>query len=188
MLGFYPNLKIDYQWESLINLAKQTASQYIRTNEFKNHLLYEHGASIVAKGYQGGWISKQRSSHDFFVTGGVPETELLESRFKNQFPDFTFTPASMGYSTADVPLHSDSIKNGQCSLVYPLHDVNSIGKVYGENETFIYSFKKYCPIIINITKSHEVLNSSERIWFTIHFLETIEAVKEKFDKLGKVIL
>jgi hypothetical protein len=188
MIGFYPRLKINYDWKNLINLTKQTAELYIRTGEFKNHMLYEHGASLVAKGYQGGWISKQNSAYDFFVTGGIPETEELELRFKNQFVNFTFTPASMGYSTSDVPLHSDSIKNGQCSLVYPLHNVESIGEVYGDNETFVYEFKQDCPIIIDITKKHKVVNNTERVWFTIHFHESIEQVKKEFDRLGEIIL
>ena len=188
MIGFHPKLKINYQWTPLINWVKETADQYIRTDKFKNHILYEHGASLVAEGYQGGWISKQQYAHDFFVTGGIESTEELGTKFKNQFPDFTFTPASMGYSTADVPLHSDSIKNGQCSLIYPLHNVDSVGKVYNNQEIFTYGFKQDCPIIIDITKKHEVLNSSERIWFTIHFHESIEQVKKEFDRLGEIIL
>jgi hypothetical protein len=188
MIGFYPKLTINYNWTTLIKLTKETAEYYVRTNKFKNHMLYEHGASLVAEGYQGGWISKQKYSHDFFVAGGTSETENLETRFKNQFPNYTFTPASIGYSTSNVPLHHDNVKNGQCSLIYPLHDVDSIGKVYGDNETFVYEFKKDCPIIIDITKKHEVLNNKERIWFTIHFHESIEQVKQEFDKVGKIVL
>ena len=137
---------------------------------------------------EGGWISKQDVSYDFFVMGGIDETVELENKFKKLFPTLTFTPATIAYSTSEIPMHRDAIKNGQTSLVYPLHNHDSISKIYDNDIVVEYKFKQDIPIILNITKQHEVINTGKRICFCIHFHESIKEVKQQFDKLGKIIL
>lgn len=189
MLVFRPNLSINHQWDNLIRDIKCIAKDYVQTSEYKKSLMYTHGASEVSNLPTGGWISKQASSYDFFVMGGLPETEMLEFKFRQLFPILDFTPATICYSSKSVPLHKDSIKNGLCSLVYPLHDHNSISRVYDSNGgTEEYRFLKDQPVILNITKQHEVMNTGERIWFSIHFHNSIEQVRDEFNKLGSVII
>jgi hypothetical protein len=190
MLVFYPDLFIDYEWTTLIDRVKSTAKNYVQTGEYKNHLMYTSGASEVANVPGGGWLSKQDISYDFFVMGGIEETDNLENKFKELFPTLTFTPATICYSSKSVPKHKDSIKNGQASLVYPLHDHPSVSKIYNNDDNAVleYKFEQDRPVILNITKQHEVVNLGERVWFSIHFHESIEQVKTEFDTLGKIII
>lgn len=191
LLGFHPSLRINYNWTSLSAQVKLVAEQFIHTQSFTNFLLYEQGASQVSRlSDQPGWISKSKYSHDFFVMGGIPETEMLDQKFRETFPKFTFSPATICWSSQDIPTHKDNIKNGQCSLVYPLHNNNSQGIVYdpaGIND-FTYNFIENNPVMINITIPHMVKISEPRIWFSIHTHEPIEAVKEEFDRLGPIVL
>jgi hypothetical protein len=177
MLGFFPKLCIDYNWTKLVERVEQVA-EYVHSQDYRNNIIYEDGASIVANVPEGGWISKSGPSHDFFVYGPIEE---LDTWFQQQFPELTFTPATVCYSSQNVPRHRDSPKNGQCSLVYPLHDNEGVGTVYGDNETFSYGTVKHTPVVINITKEHEVSITEKRIWFSIHMHESVEKVKEVFD-------
>ena len=190
MLVFYPDLFINYKWDFLIDKVKSTAKNYVQTGEYKNYLMYTSGASEVANVSGGGWLSKQDTSYDFFVMGGIQETDNLENKFKKLFPKLTFTPATICYSSKLIPKHKDSIKNGQASLVYPLHDHPSLSKIYDNNDNVAveYKFEQDRPVILNITNQHEVINLGERVWFSIHFHESIEQVKTEFDKLGKIII
>jgi len=181
MLGFFPKLCIDYNWTKLVERVEQVA-EYVHSEDYCDNIIYEDGASIVANVPKGGWISKSGPSHDFFVYGPIEE---LDTWFQQQFPELTFTPATMCYSSQNVPRHRDSPKNGQCSLVYPLHDNDGVGTVYGDNETFSYGTVKHTPVVINITKQHEVDISDKRIWFSIHMHEPIEMVKQVFDKYAE---
>lgn len=189
MLTFYPDIFIDFPWDNLTATVKDVAKNFVHTQEFKKHMLYKHGASEVAELPTGGWISKQAFSHDFFVMGGIPETMLIESKFKEMFPNFEFTPGTICYSTQSVPMHIDSVKNGLCSLIYPLHDHTSISKVYGKDGTVEeYKFLKGHPVILDITEQHEVINSGERIWFSIHFHSPIDQVQKAFNNIGQVVI
>jgi hypothetical protein len=186
MLGFHPAIYIDYDWTSLTTTVTNLANGFVKNGKYREYVLYEDGASVVSKiPGDWGWISKSNPSEDFFVMGGTTETEELESRFKSALPELTFTPATVCYSSHDVPRHRDNIKNGQASLVYPLHPCDSVGVVYdpGENNPsdFYYSGRNSWPTVINITQYHRVYNTQPRVWFSIHFHEPIETVKQVFD-------
>lgn len=188
MLGFHPKLNIDYDWAPLTSSVERVARDQVHTGRFVDRILYDEGASQVAEIDGGGWISKSRESYDFFVMGGIQDTKNLDIKFQKAFPEFTFTPATICWTSRDIPRHRDSPKNGQCSLVYPLYDHRSIGMVIDpENKSdFFYSTRAYAPVIINITQYHQVYVKSPRIWFSIHIHEPIELVKEVFDKLGPI--
>lgn len=193
MLAFYPELYIKYDFSDLVTSTRNIATDFVHTDKYKDSVLYEQGASIVSELPRGGWISKQNESKDFFVSGGTEEIERIGKRFEYIFPELTFTPSTLCYSSGDVPLHTDSPKNGKCSLVYPLHDSNAIGNVINkitDNRTSLvtYTTRAHTPIIINITYPHQVKNTEERIWYSIHFHEDIETVKEAFDKRSSVIV
>ena len=183
LLGFHPSLYIKHNWDNLINQVTDIANSFVKTELYKNHILYEHGASIVAEVPGGGWISKSGPSDDFFVFGGIDELNELGHLFEKTFPELSFTPATMCFTSKNVPVHKDNIKNGQASLVYPLHVADSIGVVIDPNNEsdFFYTGKNMWPTIINITEYHRVYNSEPRIWFSIHFHEPIEEVKKAFD-------
>jgi hypothetical protein len=42
------------------------------------------------------------------------------------------------------------------------------------------------PTIINITQYHRVHNQGPRVWFSIHFYQPIDVVKQLFDKRSPV--
>lgn len=188
LLGFHPAIYIDHDWTSLKTHVTNIANGFVKSGKYREYMLYEDGASVVSEIPGGGWISKSGPSEDFFVMGGLPETGEIEARFKSAFPELTFTPATICYSSRDVPRHRDSIKNGQASLVYPLHICDSVGVVYDpDNQNdFFYSGRSMWPTIINITQYHRVFNNAPRFWFSIHFHEPIEKVKEIFDKHGAI--
>lgn len=190
LLGFHPAVYIDYDWQPLMTSITDVANGFIKTGRYRDHLLYEDGASVVAEIPGGGWISKSGPSEDFFVMGGTQDTEDLQQRFRVALPELTFTPATICYTSHDVPYHRDSIKNGQSSLVYPLHACDSVGVVYdpekNEPVDFYYSGRNRWPTVINITQYHRVYNSGPRIWFSIHFHESIEKVKEVLDTKGPI--
>ena len=183
MLGFYPNFKItcNVDWAELSLRVVDTAINYVHTNKYKENILYESVNSIVASLPTGGWISKSGPSFDFFVMGGIPETEILDNWFKKQFPNLTFTPATICWSSKNVPLHRDNIKNGQSSLVYPISNNSGYGTVYGNDAKFTYGTEKHKPVVINITVDHEVVITEPRVWFSIHMQEPIKMVKEVLD-------
>ena len=185
MLGFAPNFKIVHDWSKLIACISDVATNFVQSGKYLDHVIYSSGASVVANIPGSGWISKSGPSNDFFVLGGIPETEELDEFFKTTFPELTFTPATMCWSSHNVPRHRDSIKNGQCSLVYPLYYNSGTGTVYGEDQVYTYGTHKDTPVIINITKEHEVEITAPRIWFSIHMHEDIEKVKQVFDNLSK---
>ena len=182
LLGFHPAIYIEYEWEPMIEKITGVANEFIKTNKYREHVLYEDGASVVAEIPGGGWISKSGPSEDFFVMGGLPETEDLQQRFQTALPELTFTPATICYSSRDVPRHRDSIKNGQASLVYPLHKTDAVGVVYdpSDRQDFYYTGKNMLPTIINITQYHRVFNDKPRIWFSTHFHESIDVVRQVF--------
>jgi hypothetical protein len=182
MLGFYPKLDIDRNWATLAGRVTNVAHEYVHNNKYMDHVLYENVNSIVAELPTGGWISKSGPSYDFFVMGGIPETQELDTWFQTRFPTLTFTPATICWSSQNVPRHKDNIKNGQSSLVYPIKDNSGYGIVYGENEEFRYETKRYTPVVINITTEHEVIISKPRVWFSIHMQESIEMVKKVLDQ------
>lgn len=190
LLGFYPAIYIEHDWSNLITKVTDLANEFVKSGKYRDHLLYEDGASVVAEIPGGGWISKSGPSQDFFVMGGVAETEDLQQRFRAALPELTFTPATICYSSHDVPRHRDSIKNGQASLVYPLHPCESVGVVYDPSDTephdFFYSGRNQWPTVINITQYHRVHNTQPRAWFSIHFHESIEKVKEVLDTKGMI--
>lgn len=186
MLGFFPNLIINHNWSKLAKQAKLVAENFVHTNKFKEKMMYFYGPSLVSELPGGGWISKQADSKDFFVMGGHPELNYIGEQFSQRFPALTFTPPTIGYSTGDVPRHRDYEGNGSTSLIYPINTVTSRGYVYSDNEIFEYGFDK--PVMINIFQEHEVKNSEERIWFSIHFHQTVSQVKESFDRLGQVVI
>lgn len=190
LLAFHPSIYIEHDWDPLKTYTANIANGFVKSGKYKEYLLYEDGASIVAEIPGGGWISKSGPSEDFFVLGGVTETEDLHQRFRMALPELTFTPATMCFSTGEVPLHKDNIKNGQASLVYPLHPNSSVGVVYDpeNNDDFYYTGKGMVPTIINITQQHRVFNDETRIWFSIHFHESIETVKEVFDMKRPIII
>lgn len=190
MLGFYPQLTINYNWNNLQLTVESVAKQFIHTARFKKNLMYEQGNSQVAHLPDGGWISKSATSYDFFVLGGISETKILEQKFQEAFPNFTFSPATICWTSQDVPLHKDHPKNGKCSLIYPLHSSNSCGVVYDPAglENFTYGFLESQPIMINITVLHMVKIFEPRIWFSIHTHEPIEVVNEEFNKRGHIII
>lgn len=190
MLGFHPQLTISYDWTALINDVQNIANEWVHTNRFKENLIYQQGASLVATLPTGGWISKSESSKDFFVYGGVTELELIGNRFRETFPDLTFTPPTMGYTSDNIPEHRDHVKNGRTSLVYPLCDNASLGRVFDPKHIsdFYYMCLRDQMIAINISERHLVYVHEPRIWFNIHCQEPPEYVKETFDKLGKVVL
>jgi hypothetical protein len=167
-------------------LAQTVAKHYVQPNKFKDNLSYVYGPSLVSELPGGGWISKQADSKDFFVMGGHPELNYLSEQFSQLFPELTFSPPTIGYSTGDIPNHIDYEGNGLSSLIYPLTTVDSQGTVVGDTETFDYTFEK--PVIININRLHGVINSQERICFCIHFHQTVSQVKESFDKLAQVVI
>jgi hypothetical protein len=187
MLGFQPHIKLLHNWNQLISRVTDVAHSFVINKQYQDHILYESGASVVAELPNGGWISKSGPSQDFFVLGGIPETELLDKFFNHTFPELTFTPATICWSSSNVPRHRDSIKNGQCSFVYPMHDNSGTGVVYepDSNQVYTYETQADTPIIINITKEHEVKITDPRIWFSIHMHEDIEKVKKVFDNLPK---
>lgn len=186
LLGFHPTIYIEYDWSNLIAMATDMANGFVKSGKYRDHLLYEDGASVVAEIPGGGWISKSGPSKDFFVMGGINETEDLQQRFHAALPELTFTPATICYSSHSVPRHRDNIKNGQASLVYPLHGCESVGIVYDPNDTephdFFYSGRDQWPTVINITQYHRVHNTEPRVWFSIHFHESIDVVKQVFDQ------
>lgn len=186
MLGFFPNIIINHDWSKLVKQAKLVAEHFVHTDKFKDKMSYSYGPSLVAELPGGGWISKQADSKDFFVMGGHPELNYIGEQFTQRFPFLTFTPPTIGYSTSDVPRHRDYEGNGYTSLIYPINSVSSHGYVYGDNETFEYGFDK--PVMINIFQDHEVKNTEERIWFSLHFNQTADVVKQEFDKVGQVII
>jgi hypothetical protein len=188
LLGFHPAIFIDHDWAALTTYVTNLANGFVKNGKYREYLLYEDGASIVAEIPGGGWISKSGPSEDFFVMGGTTETEDLQKRFELAFPELTFTPATVCYSSHDVPRHRDNIKNGQASLVYPLHACDSVGVVYDpDNQNdFFYSGNSVWPTVINITQYHRVHNHGARVWFSIHFHESIEQVKQVFDKKGTI--
>ena len=187
MLGFQPEFKIAHNWDALTTMVRTVATDFVHTGKYLNHLIYESGASVVCEMPGGGWISKSGPSVDFFVMGGIPETELLDTFFKETFPTLTFTPATVCWSSNEVPMHRDSIKNEQVSFVYPLHDHPARGTVYGpDGAIFEYGTKADQPTLINIREMHHVTNITKpRIWFSIHMHEDIEKVKKVFDNLPK---
>lgn len=187
-LLFKPHFVIDHDWKDLVESTRRIADYWIKSEEYRKHIMYEQGASVVARAPLNGWVSKSGPSKDFFVYGGILETEKIGKRFQERFPNLTFTPATICYTSANVPRHKDSIKNGLCSLIYPLHDHDSMSYVYENDRSELYGFEQYRPVIIDITKEHEVLNRGERIWFSIHFHQTLLEVKKSFDKLGKFVL
>jgi hypothetical protein len=186
ILGFYPDLTIKFDWTKLVKQARTVAQHYVRTDKFKDNLSYLYGPSQVSDLPSGGWISKQSDSYDFFVMGGHPELNYLSEQFAQAFPELTFSPPTIGYSTKDIPEHIDYEGNGLSSLIFPLNSVDSHGRVVGDNETFEYTFDK--PVIININRLHGVTNNQERICFCIHFHQTVSQVKESFDRLGQVVI
>jgi hypothetical protein len=191
ILGFRPLLYIDHNWDFLVNKVETVAKQLIHTQSYRDSLLYEQGASQVAKlPDEQGWISKSGPSYDFFVMGGMLETDLLDQKFRETFPKFTFSPATICWSSQDIPEHKDNIKNGKCSIVYPLHTSDSQGIVYDPSgvKNFTYGFVKNEPVVINITIPHMVKITKPRIWFSIHTHDPIETVKEEFDKRKKIIM
>ena len=195
MLTFNPPFKIEHNWTNLIELVKTTAKEFVHTDAYKESVLYEHGASIVSSLPNGGWISKSGPAHDFFVLGGIPETEAIQKAFEATFPTLSFTPATICYSSEDIPEHKDSPKNGKCSLVYTLQDCESFGTVRcvdEENkvvETKIYNtFNKERPVVLNIRCPHSVTIREERVWFSIHIHEDMETVKKEFDKVSTIVV
>lgn len=192
MLAFHPAIYIDHDWTALKTHVTNVANGFVKTGKYREYLLYENGASVVAEIPGGGWISKSAPSEDFFVMGGLPEIDALGKRFEKAFPELMFTPATICYSSHDVPRHRDHIKNGQASLVYPLHTCESVGVVYDPSENdpkdFYYSGKNAWPTVINIREYHRVYNTEPRVWFSIHFHQPIEVVKYLFDKRAPVTI
>lgn len=188
MLVFKPDLTINKDWENLIATVRDVAINFVHTDLYLNNIMYSHGASIVSRLPRAGWISKQKDSHDFFVMGGTKDLIHIEESFIKRFPSLSFTPATICYSTQSVPIHTDSPKNGKCSLVYPLHNCDSISKVYKDDKVETYNFVKGQPIILDITQPHEVTNSQERIWFSIHFRQSLDQVVEAFQKIGTIVI
>ena len=188
LLGFYPNIHINHDWTQLVDLAQHTAENFVHNQVFQDHLLYSQGASQVAGLPGGGWISKSAPSQDFFVIGGLPETQDLEQRLKSVLPMLTWTPATIGYTSGHVPEHQDHPKNGRTSLVYPIKDNPSLGAVTDpeSGQEFYYLHQKDRPIMINIQTPHRVYVHAPRIWFTLHCHESIDEVKQIFDHLGPV--
>lgn len=184
LLAFYPAIYIEHDWTPLITTVTEMADGFVKNEKYREHVIYEDGASIVAGIPGGGWISKSGPSQDFFVMGGIKETEDLQQRFRAALPELTFTPATVCYSSHNVPRHRDSIKNGQASLVYPLFPNDAVGVVYDPDnrQDFYYTGKNMSPIIINITQYHRVFNDKPRVWFSIHFHESIDVVKQVFDQ------
>lgn len=190
LLAFHPGIYIEHDWTPLISHITNVANGFVGSGKYREYIMYEDGASVVSEMPGGGWISKSGPSKDFFVMGGLSETDELEHRIKIALPELTFTPATVCYSSHDVPRHRDSIKNGQASLVYPLHPNDAVGVVYDPNdrEDFYYTGKNMLPTIINITQYHRVFNDKPRIWFSIHFHESIDVVKQVFDKKYPVMI
>lgn len=186
MLGFFPQLQINFDWTRLTKQVKTVAEHYVRTDKFKDNIVYFYGPNLISELPGGGWISKQKESKDFFVMGGYADLNYIGEQFKQLLPELTFTPPTICYSSADVPRHRDYEGNGSTSLIYPINSVNSRGYVYGQDETFEYGFNK--PVMINIFQEHEVKNTEERIWFSIHFHQTADIVKDSFDRLGQVVI
>ena len=186
ILGFYPVLTIQHDWSKLIKQAQAVAKHYVQVDKFKDNLSYIYGPSLVSDLPGGGWISKQADSKDFFVMGGHPELNAIADQFTQLFPELTFSPPTIGYTTDNIPDHIDYEGNGLSSLIYPLAQNSSQGKVVGDNETFEYNFDR--PVIININRLHGVTNSQERICFCIHFHQTVSQVKELFDKHGQIVI
>lgn len=190
LLGFYPQITIDHDWTSLLKTVNHVAEHWVRSGKLQEHLLYQQAASQVASLPGGGWISKSGPSEDFFVFGGVDATESIGRRFQERFPSLTFTPATMGCTSGHVPIHRDHSKNGQTSLVYPLHDNPSLGRVFDPagQKDFYYLCQKDQMVAINITERHTVYVHEPRIWFTIHCQESPEQVKQVFDSAGPIVL
>lgn len=190
MLGFYPEIKLSHNWQNLVTVVRSIADEFIHSGKFMDHLLYQQGASQVASLPNGGWTSKSAHSQDFFVYGGVEELESIGKLFKSRFPLLSFTPPTIGYSSSNVPLHRDHIKNGLTSLIYPIHDNPSLGRVIDPKgqKDFYYLCQKDQMIAINIAEEHMVYVHETRTWFTIHCHEPIEMVKQVFDAAGSIVL
>lgn len=190
LLGFHPQITIVNDWQPLIRLVSDIADQWVKSGRFLEHLIYQEGASQVATLPEGGWISKSAPSENFFVFGGIDATETIGERWKKRFPSLSFTPSSMGFSEGHVPIHRDSPKNGKTSLIYPLFDNPSLGRVFDPVgvKDFYYLCQKEKMTAINITEPHTVYVHEPRIWYTIHCHEPIEEVKKVFDQAGVVEL
>ena len=190
MLGFHPQFTIDCNWDNLMVLAQSVAETFIRNGEFQKNLMYEQGASQVSSLPGGGWISKSGPSQDFFVLGGIPELEEIGSRFQKKFPSLTFTPATIGCTSGNVPVHRDHRKNGLTSLIYPLHDNPSLGRVFDPlgKQDFYYLCQKYQMIAIDISQQHTVYVHEPRTWFTIHCHESIDQVFQTFNNQAPIVL
>lgn len=190
LLGFYPDITINHDWSNLVLRTQQVSEKFVKTGNFLQHLIYTQGASQVSTLPTGGWISKSAPSQDFFVMGGISETDTIGERFKEKLPMLTWTPPTIGCTTSHVPEHRDHAKNGRTSLVYPISDNPSLGIVRNpdSNEEFYYLHQTGKSIMINITVPHRVYVHAPRIWFTLHCMEPIEKVREVFDNLGAIVI
>ena len=154
-------------------------------------MLFQQGVSLVASLPEEGWIAKLSDPNEsFFVFGGLKETEELGKLFQSRFPLLSFTPASIGCTFSNIPMHRDHIKNGLTSLVYPIHDNPSLGRVGDPqgHKDFYYLCQKDQMVAINISEEHMVYVHEPRTWFTIHCHEPIEMVKQVFDASGPIVL
>lgn len=190
LLGFHPQITIVNDWQPLIEMVSDIADRWVTSGRFLEHLIYHEGASQVATLPEGGWISKSGPSDDFFVFGGIDAIDAIGERWKKSFASLSFTPSSMGYTKGHVPVHRDSLKNGKTSLVYPLFDNPSLGRVFDPagQKDFYYLCQKEKMTAINITQPHTVYVHEPRIWYTIHCHEPIEEVKRVFEQAGTVEL